>query len=71
MDVDPLVDAVRRELARDATTTDLVLEVSADNGVVTLRGTVPNLADTDNALAVAGRVPGVDDVVDEIEVEGS
>lgn len=66
-----VVDAVQRELARDAATTDLVLDVSADGRVVTLRGRVPNLTDTDNALAVAGRVPGVDDVVDEIEVDES
>lgn len=64
-----LAGAVRRELSEDATTTDLELEVAVADGIATLRGRVPDLVDTDNALAVAGRVSGVVDVVDEIEVE--
>lgn len=64
-----IVDAVRRELGRDASTGSLSLDVAVDQGIVTLRGRVSDLDDTDNALAVAGRVPGVVDVVDEIEVE--
>jgi osmotically-inducible protein OsmY len=36
------------------------------DGVATLRGEVDDLDDLDNALAVAGRVPGIIDVVDEL-----
>ncbi|HEY6958436.1 MAG TPA: BON domain-containing protein, partial [Candidatus Limnocylindria bacterium] len=64
-----IADAVRRELARDASTEALELDVDVDRGIVTLSGRVSDLADSDNALAVAGRVPGVVDVVDGIEVE--
>ena len=64
-----IADAVRRELRRDASTEGFELEVAVDQGVVTLQGRVDDLADSDNALAVAGRVPGVVDVVDAIEVE--
>ena len=64
-----LASRVRRELAEDAATTDLELEVDVRDRIATLRGRVAELADTDNALAVAGRVRGIDDVVDEIEVE--
>lgn len=64
-----LVDDVRRALRRDASTADLELDISVSEGIATLRGRVADLVDTDNALAVAGRVPGISDVVDEIEVE--
>lgn len=66
-----LAERVRRELAEDATTTDLDIEVDVREAVATLRGRVPELADTDDALAVAGRVPGIVDVVDELEVEAT
>lgn len=64
-----LIDAVRRELRRDASTSELDVDVDVREGIATLRGRVMDLADSDNALAVAGRVPGIVDVVDEIEVE--
>lgn len=64
-----IADGVRRELRGDAATEALELEVSVDQGIVTLRGRVSDLADSDDALAVAGRVPGVVDVVDELEME--
>ena len=66
---DAIADAVRRELRRDATTAELDLDVEVADGIATLRGRVSDLADSDDALAVAGRVPGVVDVVDEIEIE--
>ena len=49
-----LADAVRSALRHDAATTDLVIDVSVEHGVVRLRGTVPGLEDADNAEAVAG-----------------
>jgi osmotically-inducible protein OsmY len=63
-----LADAVRRELAEDAATTDLEIVVAVRNGVVHLRGLVSDLDDADNAEAVAARVPGVREVVEELDV---
>jgi osmotically-inducible protein OsmY len=63
-------DAVLRELREDSATTAMELDVSVEGGVVRLRGTVADLEDTDNAAEVASRVPGVVEVVDELEVEG-
>ncbi len=63
-----LVEAVERELKEDAATTSLNVEVFVRGGVVHLRGWVPGLEDADNAEAVAARVPGVVEVIDEIDV---
>ncbi len=38
------------------------------NGVVHLRGRVADLDDADNAEAVASRVPGIREVVEELDV---
>jgi osmotically-inducible protein OsmY len=63
-----LADAVRRELAEDAATTDLNITVAVRHGVVHLRGQVADLDDADNAESVAARVPGIREVVEELEV---
>lgn len=63
-----LADAVRRQLAEDSATTDLNIVVAVRNGVVHLRGLVSDLDDADNAESVAARVPGIRDVVEELEV---
>ena len=63
-----LAARVRRELREDAATAHLRLQVSVQDAVATVRGAVNDLEDSDNALAVAGRVPGIDDVVDELEM---
>lgn len=65
-----LADAVRRELREDASTTDLQVDVRVVNGVAHLRGTVPSLVDAEDAEAVASEVPGVVNVVDELDVQG-
>jgi osmotically-inducible protein OsmY len=65
-----LADAIRRELAEDAATTDLDIYVAVRRGVAHLRGRVADLDDADNAEAVAARVPGVRDVIEELEVSG-
>jgi osmotically-inducible protein OsmY len=66
-----LADAVRRELREDAATTALELRVTVRNGVVHLRGVVSDLVDAENAEAVAAGVPGVVDVVEELDVQAS
>ena len=63
-----LADAIRRELRLDASTASLDVRVNVREGVATLRGEVTDMADDENAVAVAGRVAGVVDVVDELEV---
>ncbi len=63
-----LADAIRRELREDAATTDLQIDVLVRQGVAHLRGAVPGLEDAENAEEVAARVPGVREVVEELEV---
>ncbi len=63
-----LADAVRRRLAEDAATTDLTIVVAVRNGVAHLRGQVTDLDDADNAENVAASVPGIREVVEELEV---
>lgn len=65
-----LAEAIRRELRRDAATTDLTIAVTVRRGVARLRGTVATLEDAENAEAVAGQVPGLREVVEELEVAG-
>jgi hypothetical protein len=60
---------VRRLLRGDAATSMLRIAVSTEDGVVTLRGAVQTLDDTDNAAEVASRVEGVVEVIDELDVE--
>ncbi len=63
-------EAVLSALHRDAATTDLNLQVEVEEGVVYLRGVVPSLDDIDMAESVAARVPGVEEVEEELEIEG-
>jgi hypothetical protein len=67
---DDLAEAVRRELIVDAATADLAgrIRVFARNGVVVLRGAVETLADAEEVEAVAGRVEGVVEVREELDV---
>ncbi|HUQ41736.1 MAG TPA: BON domain-containing protein [Candidatus Limnocylindrales bacterium] len=66
-----LATRIRHDLRADAATSELALEVAVEEGVVTLRGVVSDMQDSDNALEVAGRLPGVVDVVDELEIAAS
>src|SRR5215207_1034795 len=63
-----IADAVRQALRLDASTTDLRIQVDVVDGVVRLRGGVPGLEDADNAEEVASRVPGVQEVNEELRV---
>jgi hypothetical protein len=63
-----IADAVRSALAHDAATADLEIEVIVERGIVRLRGQVSGMEDVDNAEAVAGRVAGVVDVAEELDV---
>jgi hypothetical protein len=66
---DMIAARVRRLLRSDSATSMLRIQVSVEDGVVTLQGLVQTLEDTDNAAEVASRVAGVIDVVDELDVE--
>ncbi len=54
---------VKAALAYDESTKDLNVEVSADNGSITLEGKVKNMEDTDNIEKVAKSVPGIKKVI--------
>jgi hypothetical protein len=53
-----IVDAVQSALLHDAATTELAIEVTVEQGIVYLRGTVAGPEDAENAEAVASRVEG-------------
>jgi hypothetical protein len=65
-----IADAVRAALRQDAATTDLQVDVIVEDGIARLYGAVPGLEDVDNAEAVAGRVEGVVEVMEELQVAG-
>jgi len=67
---DEIARQVRLALKEDAGTADLPIYVAVRNGIVHLRGVVPSLADSDLVEEIAWQVPGVVDVVDEMEVIG-
>jgi osmotically-inducible protein OsmY len=61
-----LEDLIHRALRLDASTAQLRLKVGVLQGVVRLRGSIEDESDAENALAVAGDVPGVVEVIDEL-----
>lgn len=61
-----LEDLVHRALRLDASTAHLHLKVGVQQGIVRVQGAIEDESDAENALAVAGDVPGVIDVVDEL-----
>ncbi|HEX5414224.1 MAG TPA: BON domain-containing protein [Chloroflexota bacterium] len=67
---DEIARLVRMALREDAGTTDLPIHVRVRHGVVFLRGVVQSLAEVELAEGVASRVPGVEEVQDELEVVG-
>lgn len=63
-----IAERVRYALAADAYTSDLNIEVAVEDGVVYLTGSVTSLDDIDQAEQVAGSVPGVEEVEEELEI---
>lgn len=61
-------EQVIEALRTDAATADLIIRVTVRDGVVHLRGVVPTLDDAEAAEEVAGRVPTVAEVREELEV---
>jgi hypothetical protein len=66
-----LNDLVREALRADSTTSTLEdrIAIGAIGGRIVLRGIVPDIEDSENVVAVAERVDGVIEVVDELEIE--
>jgi len=62
-------EAVERELREDSETAELTVSVHVSRGRVRLRGRVPTIDDADDAANVAERVPGVVEVIDDLDVE--
>jgi hypothetical protein len=64
-------DLVREALRADSTTSPLEnrIAIGSIGGRVVLRGMVPDIEDSENVVAVAERVEGVIEVVDELEIE--
>jgi hypothetical protein len=62
-------EAVIRELREDAATTDLQINVTVARGVVYLTGRVAGPEDADAAETVAASIPGVTDVVEQLELD--
>ena len=61
-----LEDLVHRAVRLDAGTAHLHLKVGVLQGVVRLQGVIDDESDAESAMAVAGDIPGVVDVVDEL-----
>jgi hypothetical protein len=66
-----LNDLVREALRADSTTSPLEdrIAIGTIGGRVVLRGMVSDIEDSENVIAVAERVDGVIEVVDELEIE--
>jgi BON domain len=71
-DDDEVSARVREALRADSSTTQYADRVAIETreGVVILRGVVDDLVDSDNLLAVAEYVQGVEEVIDELRVRG-
>jgi hypothetical protein len=69
---DEVVARVREALRADSSTTQYAgrVAIEARGGIVTVRGVVDDLVDSDNIIAVAEYVEGVEEVVDELRVRG-
>lgn len=63
-----LRDAILRELREDAATTSLEIDVKVDRRVAYLRGRVTDIEDAENVEAVAASVPGLTEVIEQLDV---
>lgn len=63
-----VAERVRYALRADAYTTDLNIEVEVEDGTVLLHGKVRSLDDIEQAEQIAGSVPGVEEVEEDLEI---
>ena len=71
-DEEEMVARVREALRADASTSRYAddIAIATRGGTVALRGVVDDISDTDDLLAVAQMVNGVDEVINELDVRG-
>jgi hypothetical protein len=65
---DEIAERVRYALSTDAYTTDLNIDVEVVDGVAYLHGIVSSLDDIEQAEQIAGSVPGVEEVEEDLEI---
>ena len=65
---DEIAQRVRYALLTDAYTSDLNIEVEVEDGTVFLHGAVGSLDDVEQAEQIAGSVPGVIEVEEDLEI---
>jgi len=68
---DRIYDEVRRKLANDAEVKGAALDVTVQNGAVTLRGQVHTAKARDKAAAIAKKVKGVTTVDNQLKLFGT
>ena len=62
---------VQKAILDDSRTREHGIEALDDNGVITLKGSVPSLEVGQIARTIAANVPGVAGVINALEVQGS
>jgi hypothetical protein len=69
---DEVTDRVREALRADAATSRYAdaLKIDTEGGVVTIRGVVDDILDSDDIVAVASEVTGIVEVRDQLRVRG-
>jgi len=65
-----LVESVRRALNDDGRITSKTIEVSAQEGVVTLHGVVDSLAELGIAQEITETISGVEEVSNHLQIDG-
>ena len=66
-----IITQISSKLKDETTTSSLAIDVSADKGVVTLKGSAQSLEQIGNAIAIALDTPGVVKTVSQIKLEGT
>jgi BON domain-containing protein len=69
---DEMTDRVREALRADAATSRYAdaLKIDTEGGIATIRGTVDDILDSDDIIAVASEVTGIIEVRDHLNVRG-
>jgi hypothetical protein len=63
-----ITTSVNTQLATDDMVSALDVNVTTDNGVVTLSGTVESVAERERAMEIARNTEGVRDVIDQLRI---
>jgi osmotically-inducible protein OsmY len=66
-----LQNEVQKAILDDSHTREHGIETLEDNGVITLKGSVPSVEIGQTARKIAAKVPGVAGVINALEIQGS